>query len=698
MACAMSLAIPTNYCRASTAEYTSGSDTEYRAAIVKFENSGQLDSLENEGVKILRHRGDLALALFPHRPTRSSSDKRRQRPRDRRIFPAMDQARLKYDAFRVTDGTAHTRGYTGRGVVVGICDIGIDPLHPSFRDADGRNRISRLIQYKESSGERIEMNSEEEYAAWITDTYDNCHATHVAGILAGSYFYNGYQGIATDSEIVITTSELSDVGLLAGVEDIIEYAKSVGKPAVINLSMGSYNGAHDGTSLFSQYMDMLGEEAIICLSAGNEGTRTNTLQFDFTPEKRSLKSRIGNRSFNQQDMYGLTDIWSADSRRVCIRPFIYDEYTETEVYSFPVFTPENDELKAFATVPVDDFPEAEIVPELGRYLQGYLLVYGGLDPNVEENKRYRLNLEYDMMCQANSPEGPWGRYNIAFEVTGEEGTHIDIYADGQYSRLMVYTDEPRPGSDASISDIACGKNIISVGMYSNRDEYPLIDGSTGRTGIEPGTIVLYSSYGTLIDGRMLPLTVAPGFLIVSGMSTPYLENHSWERSSCSAMATVDGRDSYWVTNGGTSMSCPYVAGYIATWLEADPTLTVDKVKEIIARTNMHDYPEPENPRHGQGWFNPYAGLLEVLEGAGIDSPGVDDKCMLSYDRNSSIARIACADGVNVFWNLFSADGRRVMSGKSAGHTEIDMSGLSGGVYILEASAGASAPRTLRLLK
>lgn len=699
IATAMFLSTLSSHCHATTISGNAAEDErKYRGVIVRFKDAAELDSLENLGVKILRQRGNLALTFFPVNTTRASSENRRARPIERRMFPAMDQARLKYDAFRVTEGTDRTRGYTGRGVVVGICDIGFDPLHPSFRTPEGKCRISRLIQYKESTGERIEMDSEDEYVRWITDNDKEFHATHVAGILAGSYFENGYQGIATDAEMVVTTSELSDVGLLAGAEDIIEYAKSVGKPAVINLSVGSYNGAHDGTSLFSQYIDMLGEEAIICLAAGNEGTHTNTLQFDFTPEKLSVKTRLGNRSYNQHDMYGMTDIWSADSSRISIRPFIFDDYTKTEIYSFPVLSPDDDELTAFATVSADDFPDAVMVPEVENYLQGYFLIYGGLDPNVDENRRYRVNLEYDMKCQVNSPAGPWGRYNIGFEVTGKEGTHIDIYADGQYTRLMGYPEEPSPGTSVSVSDIACGKNVISVGMYCNRFEYPLIDGSEEIIGIEPGVIVQYSGYGTLLDGRVLPLTVGPGYQIISSISSPFVEKNSWKIGESSAVVTFDGRNSYWAANGGTSMSCPYVAGYLATWLEADPTLTIDKVKDIIVRTNMHDYPDPENPRHGQGWFNPYGGLLEVLEGAGIESIDIDEnRCRIIYYRSASTARIICADDASVVWNLFSADGRHVLSGKSTGSVDINLSGLSSGIYILKVSADGTAPRTLRLI-
>lgn len=58
--------------------------------------------------------------------------------------------------------------------------------------------------------------------------------------MAGNGAGSPYVGIARDADIVVSTSTLTDVGLLAGVEDIIDYAKEVGKPCVINLSMGNY--------------------------------------------------------------------------------------------------------------------------------------------------------------------------------------------------------------------------------------------------------------------------------------------------------------------------------------------------------------------------------------------------------------------------------------------------------------------------
>ncbi len=247
--------------------FASDSIPSYIPRIVKIQSESEVDSLHEQGVDVLRRRGDILLCFFPNAQTRSYEPAFRPRP----IAPALDVAKTYYDAGFIQNGAAFGTPYTGKGVVVGICDIGIDPLHPTFLDADGRSRIKRVVQYKEEEGLRIQLDGDDDYRLWQTDNAEEYHATHVCGILAGNGTGTPYSGIASDAEIVATVSTLTEVGLLAGVEDIIDYAKEVGKPAVINISVGSYTGAHDGSSLFSQYLDMCADDAIIVLSSGNEG-------------------------------------------------------------------------------------------------------------------------------------------------------------------------------------------------------------------------------------------------------------------------------------------------------------------------------------------------------------------------------------------------------------------------------------------
>ena len=62
------------------------------------------------------------------------------------------------------------------------------------------------------------------------------------------------------------------------------------------------------------------------------------------------------------------------------------------------------------------------------------------------------------------------------------------------------------------------------------------------------------------------------------------------------------------------MSTPAVAGAIALWLEACPTLTTDDIRDILSRTCRHPEPELSYPNniYGHGEIDVYRGLLDIL--------------------------------------------------------------------------------------
>ena len=79
-------------------------------------------------------------------------------------------------------------------------------------------------------------------------------------------------------------------------------------------------------------------------------------------------------------------------------------------------------------------------------------------------------------------------------------------------------------TDGSISDMAVADNVIVVGSYNTRNQWTCLDGGTARyegDGFKVGGISGFSSYGTLSDGRELPLVCAPGAAIISSVSYPF---------------------------------------------------------------------------------------------------------------------------------------------------------------------------------
>ncbi|MDE7080305.1 MAG: S8 family serine peptidase [Muribaculaceae bacterium] len=714
---------------------------EYYGEVVRLDaadSEADLQEMLDAGAKMLRRRQDLALMLFPYpsggeegeasammtRSGRRAPGNQGSRWRIPRIapVPAMDVAIPLTGANHVAKGTRLPAPYTGAGVVAGFCDVGFDSRHINFTDpATGECRIARVVRYVESEGARYVYDSPEDIQAFHTDDEDQYHATHVAGIMAGSYPLADMPGVMTGSavsgiapgcEIVATVSELSEVGLLAGVEDIIEYAKSVGKPAVINMSVGNYVGPHDGSSLFCKYLDLCAEDAVICLSSGNEGQDTNHQYLPQASAQQPLKVRIAGADWVNLELTGQTDIYAADSTpftvtlRVADSTLDYENplVSQTEPIDLSV-TP----FRVLSSVPVPDDPDVIYDEGFSRWFDGRIYVLGGIDP---ENGRYAANIIYD--CTTTEPfsdEKRWARYRIDVIATPQAPVRLDAFADGIRSWLAAAGDNPnRPGNEISVSDLATGYKTVSVGMYCSRLNVPLLDGTVySGENDKAYSISLYSGYGYTPDGRRLPMTSAPGRPIVSSWSGAYIAAH--DDSDCSHYVDApDGTRHYWAPMSGTSMSSPYVAGVVATWLEAVPSLTWKDVQEILAATNYYpdfdEDPAPaDNPRYGMGLLNAYEGIKLALKDYADATVGVlpDDASRLRAVPAGNELHVFNPDCEEVRLTCHSMQGTLLadFSAGSGAFIAIPMTELRGaagsGPCVVTVAGRSSAPRTLKLL-
>ncbi|MCC7161129.1 MAG: S8 family peptidase [Anaerolineae bacterium] len=148
-------------------------------------------------------------------------------------------------------------GFTGKGVVVGIVDTGIDHQHP---DLTGRIKAS-----KDFTGEG--------------DLDNNGHGTHVASIIGGTgaASQNKYRGVAYECDYAIAKvlrgnggGLMSDV--IAGMEFCIDQGAQV-----LNLSLGG-GTANDGTDAISVACDnAVDAGVVVCVAAGNSGPGAKTV-------------------------------------------------------------------------------------------------------------------------------------------------------------------------------------------------------------------------------------------------------------------------------------------------------------------------------------------------------------------------------------------------------------------------------------
>jgi len=176
----------------------------------------------------------------------------------------------------------------GEGVIVGVFDTGIDVTHPDFIGENG-TRVMKLWDMTGNTGVAPEgFDYGTEYSKDIIDNEIatvmqrdiNGHGTHVAGTAAGNGSADAnYRGVAYNSDLIIvkgTTEEdnssFSDNNIIAGCQYIFQEAERMGRPAVINLSLGTPVGSHDGKGLLAYALSSLtGKGKIIVASAGNNG-------------------------------------------------------------------------------------------------------------------------------------------------------------------------------------------------------------------------------------------------------------------------------------------------------------------------------------------------------------------------------------------------------------------------------------------
>lgn len=699
-------------------EETSGSEDEEElpkwSGDVYRISADELDEVLTElariGGKVLFHRDDLYLIIYPENSLNEEvslnsrlkkvGDNRQDRPAlklpGRRAYSTMENARFAFDANFIHAGTGLPQAFDGSGVVVGFTDIGFDANHNNFLNAAGtESRVRRFINLRMEDGRIDRCESPEEIKEYRTDHATHTHATHVAGILAGRGGDGKYMGMAPGADIVATTSDLYDVVILAGIEEIIEYAKSVGKPAVINISLGNYGGPHDGTSLFCQYLDKCAEDAIICIATGNEAEKTNHIGHRFSSADDKIIFRVKDMKWTFFDIEGYTDIYSEDDSQLKTGIYIQDTVGNVKVFESPMIDfaedPEyvltSDESKAAAD------PRYHYDARYAQYFDGDIAFVGDIDPN---NGRFRASIYYMTHTDERvSDTKRWAKYQIGGYVQGVAGKYVDLYADGSHTSFINNQGSPHPDSKMSVSDLATGHKVITVGAYWVSEGTLMYSGNTWGGGT-PMTACGFSGYGTLGDGRVIPMTVAPGGPITSSYSGAYTETNG--NGNCAYEFDGD----YWGLDSGTSMSTPYVAGAIATWLQAKPDMNWEEVQELVKKSNNAvDYPLTADPRNGQGFFDPYNGL-KMLAAMGYTDveTSLSKSVFCSYANNRLI--INNPDSRYLQVRVYATDGRLISSHAPGASERVvltaeEMNLTSGhGVAICQIAAPGTSSQILKI--
>lgn len=507
--------------------------------------------------------------------------------------------------------------FTGQGVIVGVIDTGIDFNHINLCDSVGHSRVRAVYLPADSTGRHPVINGYElpgscyenalEIAMLTTDVTASSHGTHTLGTAAGSYRGNELYGIAPGADIVacgMPEQQLTDVNIANAVRYIFDYADRMGKPCVINMSIGSNAGPNDGTSFLCRVFSSLSGSGRICvLSAGNDGEYPVCfryhMQFDADTALTFLRNRWG--GLQRQ---GYVSMWNNCEREHKTRVVIVNRSTGELEYASPIV----------GTLPDDSIftISNEIDPAFAAYYSGKLCYASGVEPqfdqdgNLMEKGRFHSIWEFDV-------ESIQPGHLIGLQYIADTGTELVGWCtQDAYFYTFGIPGATGGSPTGSISDLATTDDVISVGAYCTRNSYPMASGEMFYSdGFYPTEIASFSSFGPDENGTQRPDVCAPGAMVISSANR---YDMSSDRTSWPAPVVVDGTENPYYPNKGTSMSAPVVTGAIALMLQANPELTAADVREILQRTSARDefVAQGNAAQWGAGKLDVWAAVNDVI--------------------------------------------------------------------------------------
>ena len=567
-------------------------------AFVQLADGRSADDLKTFGVTVKRQLGHSSLAVqipLSRFVELAQSAVCRTLDIGKLSRPALDVARAETGVAALYSGTGVSSRYDGTGVVVGIVDIGFEYAHAAFYDSTGTTlRVKRVWNQKAESGTPpagysygAEYTTPAAIVAAQTDDASETHGTHVAGIAAGCGGSNAtaktYRGVAPAADIVLVATTMSDAGIIDGVQYITDYAASVGKPCVINLSLGSHIGPHDGSSVFDRYSDTLlaGSQGVVLVgAAGNEGDENLHLQKTFDGANDTL---LYSMIDFDGERYGTTsiDIWGEPGKQYMAALAIVDTSTgdivaASNYYLSHVNSSDNTNIASGAV--------------------SFYVWQGGSDPyNNRQNIYFRIN--------ASSLSQYSGVYRVMLVVKSYEAQTLHAWNNSGEFETCNFTALTAGNTDYTVGETGgSGNSMLSVGSYATRNDWNSTNGYHYSVSQTVGDLSYFSSHGPTLDGRVKPDILAPGQYIaapVNRFNTSYCTG-----SYAVANTTIGGVTEYYAVMQGTSMATPFMTGVVALWLQDNPTLTFSQIAAIAhntARQDSHTGVIPASGSNLYGW-------------------------------------------------------------------------------------------------
>jgi subtilisin family serine protease len=473
-------------------------------------------------------------------------------------------------------GKLNNTVYKGKGVIVAIFDSGIDWKHPDFRDPDDTTK-SRILRIWDQTITPIAGESSPagfgygvEYTqAQISDELDgtptnyvrerdiNGHGTHVAGTAAGNGMAipitRKHTGMAPEADIVVIKGgdgSFSAPNIINGITYLKNLSTALGKPVVLNMSLGGHFGAHDGTRDYEVAVDDFTASApgrAVVISAGNDnGSNIHT--------QLSLPG-LGSQTISFNVPAGTTG---------------------TNVFQYRVYLNDNSNVSAQVTATDGSILTANAGQSVStNVLTNGFTVFLSNVTDAGNGDRYIDVYLQRVSGSTASPAGTW-----TLMISNNTSNNLTLHG-WLYYRNAVFAATTVSGGDNEylVGSPGNANTAITVASYVARPSwvsYQALGNYSGTT-TRMDSISTFSSHGPRRDGVLKPEIAAMGQHVISALSS----------GSVPTPSDIVYQGKY-RKNQGTSMSAPVVTGAVALLFQANPTATVTQLRNALFSNTAKD--------------------------------------------------------------------------------------------------------------
>lgn len=516
---------------------------------------------------------------------------------------------------------------SGKGIIIGIVDTGIDWRHLDFRNADGTTRIIAMLDFSDpgdTNGDgsldgtdqyggtlytQQEINNALQGIGTVNEKDIVGHGTHVAGSAAGNGRASGngvpvgtYVGVAPEADLIIVkatresgSTTLESIDYINAIAFIDSIANVLKRPYVANLSLGGNLGPHDGNDLSEQAIDNLlsasdSQGKAVVVSSGNDGDKNIHASGTFGNGITEIETKFSIPSYTSEpdnaNDYVVFEGW----------------YGGIFGYSVKIVTPGGTSYG-----PISSGREGGFQTDEGAI---YISNAKGGPSNLNGDKQILIQI-YDFDAAKPPKQGEW-----KITIMGSTG-RFDLWMSGSSMDEASFTSNVDPS--IVISTPGTAFSAITIGSYITKKNWIDLDGrSVGVPGLIPGDVSSFSSQGPTRDGRTKPEILAPGEKIAASysMDAPPDGKYSIFKSGNSDLPNgyicSDGKHA---VSQGTSFAAPHVSGGIALMFQKNPQLTTSQIREALIESARADQYTLNVPNNSWGYGKIEArGALQYITG------------------------------------------------------------------------------------